>query len=178
VSSRRAIALVLLAVAVVFAVVGVALLRGPNDGERSEPEAGTDVATALQGAKPAVAPFAGLTEARLGLEGNCLRVVVADQATERHEGLRGLTDLGDYDGMLFVYGSDTDARFTMSGTPLPLDIGWYAQDGTPVDHTTMQPCLDGTDATCPVYASQRNYRYALETAAGHGGTGPIGACPS
>jgi uncharacterized membrane protein (UPF0127 family) len=177
-SSQRTIVLVLAGAAVVLAVVGVVLLRGPNDDERGAPEAGTGVATALRGATAATAPFAGLTEARLALGDRCLRIAIADDAAERQQGLRGVTDLGGYDGMLFVYDSDHDGRFTMSGTPLPLDIGWYAKDGTPVDRTTMEPCLDGNDATCPLYAAERKYRYALETEAGDGGAGSIGACPT
>ena len=133
---------------------------------------------ALDAATPASAPFAGLTEVRLALGDRCLKVVIADENNERIQGLRDVTDLGGYDGMLFVYGSDTDARFTMAGTPLPLDITWYTADGGPVSSTTMRPCVDGSDATCPVYASAAKYRYALETAAGHGGSGAIGACPA
>jgi uncharacterized membrane protein (UPF0127 family) len=177
-SSQRVIALVLAAVAVVLAVVGVVLLRNGNDDDRGAPEAGTGVATALRGATAAAAPFAGLTEARLALGERCLRIAIADESAERHQGLRGVTDLGDYDGMLFVYDSDHDGPFTMSGTPLPLDIGWYAKNGTPVDRTTMRPCLDGTDATCPLYPAAGKYRYALETEAGHGGGGSIGSCPT
>ena len=133
---------------------------------------------AFSGIEPrrVLAPFAGLTEARLALGERCLRVAIADETTERQQGLRNVTDLGPYDGMLFVYGSDSDAQFTMSSTPLPLDIGWYAADGSPVDRTTMQPCPTGTDASCPLYASSGRYRYALETPAGGGSAGAIGAC--
>ena len=41
--------------------------------------------------------------------------------------------LGPYDGMLFVFPRDTDARFTMADTPMPLDITFFAADGAPVD---------------------------------------------
>ena len=67
----------------------------------------------------------------------------------------------------------------MSRTPLPLDITFYAADGTPVSSTRMTPCPDGTDATCPTYASGGRFRYALETEAGSGASGaPIGSCPA
>jgi uncharacterized membrane protein (UPF0127 family) len=177
VSARVVIALGLSVFGIVLAILGFIALRGGVDDTTAEAEPGTGVATALSHATGAHAPFAGLTEARLGLDDRCLRVLVADSESERHEGLRGITDFAGYDGMLFVYGSDSLARYTMSGTPTPLDIGWYAADGSPVDHTTMTPCIDGTDATCPIYASEGAYRYALETAAGHGGTGSIGSCP-
>ena len=37
----------------------------------------------------AVAPFAGYGETRVLVDGHCRRVVVADTATKREEGLRG-----------------------------------------------------------------------------------------
>jgi uncharacterized membrane protein (UPF0127 family) len=178
-ASRRliAVAIVLAVVAGVLLVVGVVLLRGSDDGPDA-PAAGTGVAAALDDATEAVAPFVGLTEARLALGDRCLRVAIADEAAERHQGLRGVTDLGDYDGMLFIHESDTESLFTMAGTPLPLDIGWYTSDGAPVNRTTMQPCLEGNDASCPLYESRGKYRYALETEAGQGGGGAIGSCGS
>ena len=42
----------------------------------------------------------------------------------------------------------------MANTPLPLDIGFYDADGAPINRTTMEPCPEGTDATCPIYASR------------------------
>jgi uncharacterized membrane protein (UPF0127 family) len=178
VSARFVIALGLSVFGVVLAILGFIALRGGVEHTTAKAEPGTGVSTALGHTAAAHAPFRGLTEARLGLDDRCLHVLVADTDSERHEGLRGVTDFAGYDGMLFVYDSDSLARYTMSGTPTPLDIGWYAADGSPVDHTTMTPCLDGNDATCPIYASEGSYRYALETAAGQGGTGSIGACPA
>jgi uncharacterized membrane protein (UPF0127 family) len=177
VSNRLGIAIAITIVVVFLAALSAVIMRSSVGSLKSEAEPGTGVARALDDATAARAPFAGLTEARLALGDRCLRVAIADENTERVQGLRDVTDLGDYDGMLFVYGSDTDARFTMAGTPLPLDITWYTADGRPVSSTTMRPCLEGSDATCPVYAASRKYRYALETAAGHGGAGVIGACP-
>ena len=87
-----------------------------------------------------------------------------------------MQSLAPYDAMLFVNPRDTSAGFTMARTPLALDIVWYAADGSPVDHTSMAPCPAGTDATCPVYASREQYRYALETQAGASGTGALAAC--
>jgi uncharacterized membrane protein (UPF0127 family) len=108
----------------------------------------------------------------------CKRVAVADTLAERHEGLRGETDLTPYDGMLFVFGSDSDARFTMADTLVALDIGWYSAEGLPVDRTTMQPCPEGDDATCPEYSATGKYRYALETPAGQLGGGALAGCSS
>ena len=64
--------------------------------------------------------------------GACVCLSPSNSA-ERIQGLRAVTDLGAYDGMLFVFPSDAFARFTMAQTPLPLDIGWYTSDRAPVD---------------------------------------------
>ena len=57
--------------------------------------------------------------------GRCLRVVLADDMTERVQGLRERSNLGPYDGMLFVYDEPVDGAFTMSTVPVPLEIGFY-----------------------------------------------------
>jgi uncharacterized membrane protein (UPF0127 family) len=124
----------------------------------------------------AAAPFALFGETRLALGADCLRLLVAESTDQRVQGLRDVTSLAPYDGMIFVYDSDTRARFTMANTPLPLDMTWFDADGEPVDHTVMQPCTDGTDATCPLYESKGKYRYALERPAPAGGNGPLGPC--
>jgi uncharacterized membrane protein (UPF0127 family) len=120
-------------------------------------------------------PFAQFDEARVSVGARCVRVLVASTLAQRVQGLRDVRSLAPYDGMIFVFPSDTTARFTMANTPMPLDIGWYASDGAPVDRTQMTPCA-GTDRTCPAYASKKKYRYALETPAGGLGAGAIGAC--
>jgi uncharacterized membrane protein (UPF0127 family) len=162
------------------AVVGTALagwmLRAAlrDDGvARGEP--GTAVAAALESATAAGPPFPGLTETRVALGGACLRVVVADEHGERVQGLRGVRDLGPYDGMLFVFASDSESRFTMADTPLPLDIGWYGPTGLPVGRARMESC-PGDDDSCPDYAATTPFRYALETEAGALGGGPLGSC--
>lgn len=123
----------------------------------------------------AVAPFEQFDEASIAVDDDCNRLLVAHTDSQRVQGLREVTDLAPYDGMLFVFPADTDARFTMSNTPMPLDITFLDANGQPVDTTTMQPCLDGSDADCPVYASKGPYRYALERPAGAGG-GAISTC--
>lgn len=112
-----------------------------------------------------VAPFPGwgATEVRVGSVR--LRVVVADDATERTRGLRDRRDLGDYDGMLFVFDETTTTAFTMAGVPVALDVGFFGADGRRVDRLRMRPCA-GTDADCPVYRAAAPYAWALETLAG------------
>jgi uncharacterized membrane protein (UPF0127 family) len=125
----------------------------------------------------AAAPFGDFDEARVAIGGRCLRVLVALSPVQREQGLREVRSLGPYAGMLFVNQSDTNDRYTMADTPMPLDITFFAADGAPVDRTRMAPCPEGTDATCPAYASKKRYRYALEQAAGSStASGALGGC--
>jgi len=128
--------------------------------------------------QPAVAPFDKFAEARVAVGERCLRVLVASTGSQRQQGLRDVTRLAPYDGMVFVFPRDTSAQFTMANTPLPLDIAFFDRHGKPVDEVHMKPCPHGTDATCPGYASKRKYRTALETpsAGASGAAGGLGPC--
>ena len=148
---------VAVAVALAATVGAVMVLRGVS-GEAT-------TAGPVGGVRPATAAFAGLTAGRLRVGGKDLAVVVADSLAEREQGLRGHAAAAPYDGMLFVFGSDTDVSFTMAGVPAPLEIGFYDPSGRRADRLTMEPCA-GTDATCPRYTAARPFRYALEVAPG------------
>jgi uncharacterized membrane protein (UPF0127 family) len=166
---RLAIAAVVAIGALTAAVVLAVRVFRPDDGSASFD---------LGRIRAAAAPFAdsGFSETRVALDDDCLRVLLARSPSERSQGLRAVRDLGPYDGMLFVYSSDSASRYTMADTLVPLDIGWYAADGSLVDRTQMEPCPEGSDATCPTYGSDRAYRYALERPAGQLGSGSLGTC--
>jgi uncharacterized membrane protein (UPF0127 family) len=133
----------------------------------SAPALATHIATALANAGPAESPFAGMTETDLTVGGQTLRVVIADEHSERSTGLReAAPDLGPYDGMLFVFPGTTTNSFTMSGVAVALDIGWYDASGGVVASTTMQPC------SC-TYSAGAPYRLAIETLEGNLPEGPI-----
>ncbi len=156
---RVAIALLVAgAIGVVVAVVWFA--RDDDDMEGTTAPVASSGAPFLLTPTPASAPFAGLTEAQLGVGGRCLRVVVADDLTERGQGLRERRNLGPYDGMLFVYDAPVDFGFTMSTVPVPLEIGFYAADGAPVSRRHMKPC-PRAEADCPSYGSSGPFTYAL-----------------
>lgn len=165
---------VLLAVAAALVVGGLVLLFRGDD---NAPVPAGPLGEVLAGARPAVAPFAGLTEVRLGIGGDCRRVVVADSVDERAVGLMRRRDLGRYDGMLFVFGGPTQSSFTMSDVPVPLDIGWYDAAGRPVDRLVMQPCPGRSVTECPSYRSRGPYRYAVETLQGGLPGGALSGCP-
>jgi uncharacterized membrane protein (UPF0127 family) len=174
-AGRRAVAAaVLVALAAAAIGGGVALLL--RDDDDTTAPAGP-LGSVLAGARPASAPFPGLTEVRLDIGGDCRRIVVADGVDERATGLMRRRDLGAYNGMLFVFGGTTQSSFTMSTVPVPLDIGFYDAAGRPVDRLLMQPCPDRSVAECPSYRSRAPYDYALETLQGELPAGGLSGCP-
>jgi uncharacterized membrane protein (UPF0127 family) len=157
----RVAATIAAAVAVVSAaVIVVMVVRWLNDDERRAP------APLGLARSPAAPPFAGYEEVRAALDGRCVRLVLADTPAERTDGLRGVDDLGPYAGMLFVEDGDSRGAFTMAGVDRPIAITWFAADGSRVDSARMAACPDRAEADCPLYRSDRAYRYALETLGG------------
>ncbi|MDZ7674688.1 MAG: DUF192 domain-containing protein [Acidimicrobiales bacterium] len=86
----------------------------------------------------------------------------ADQPAERTQGLKGVTDLGDQDGMLFRWEEPTRGNFVMIDTVTPLTISWWDADGSFVSSTDMEPCTEADDADCARYGADGAYEYAVE----------------
>ena len=170
---RAGVAAALLALAAVLVGGGLVLVLRSDD-DTAAPRG--PLASVLAGARPATVPFTGLTEVRLGIGGDCRRVVVADRTDERATGLMRRSDLGPYEGMLFVFDKPTRSSFTMSEVPVPLDIGWYDSAGRPVDRLLMQPCPGRSVSDCPVYSSRGPYTYAVETLGGQLPSGALSGC--
>ena len=173
--ARRAGAAALLIALAVALVGGGLLLLLRRDDETPAPVG--PLASVLADARPATTPFTELTEVRLGIGGDCRHIVVADKRDERATGLMRRSDLGPYDGMLFVFDEPTRSYFTMSDVPVPLDIGWYDAAGRPVDRLLMQPCPDRSVSDCPAYSSKGPYSYAVETLDGQLPGGALSSCP-
>lgn len=93
----------------------------------------------------------------------------AGDPSTRFEGLRGVSELGELDGMLFDLGSETTTSFTMRDTLIPLDIHFFDSDGSWVGALEMVPC---TAEPCPSYRVDRLFRYALEIPADSRDFGP------
>ncbi|MGH8985936.1 MAG: DUF192 domain-containing protein [Acidimicrobiia bacterium] len=167
-------ATVVLAVVIGGVGLAIALFSGRSSTEPAPPPAGF-LAAALARAQPAGEPFPELTEVRLGVGADCLHLVVADAVEERVDGLRDRTDLGAYDGMLFVFDAPSNSSFTMSGVTTPLDIGWYSAFGRPVGRAEMEPCPSRA-ADCPAYSAGTRYRFAVETLGGELPAGALSGC--
>lgn len=99
------------------------------------------------------------------------REVVIDGATWRvlpagTDGMRGRSDFGGADGMLFDLGRDvapSAVAFVMDDVPIALDIAWFAADGTLVGRARLEPCVV---EPCPRYEAPAPFRYAIEAPTG------------
>jgi uncharacterized membrane protein (UPF0127 family) len=128
-------------------------------GARLDPPPGPPDRKLLDGfAETAVS----ITDATGEVTGCC--VLVAVTAGQRERGLMQVTDMGGYDGMLFVWNADTSGGFWMRNTPMPLSIAFFDAEGGFVSATDMAPCDDS--ANCPTYPSGGTYRFALEVPQG------------
>jgi len=93
-----------------------------------------------------------------------LSVWVADDPTERGQGLRRVEELpAGIDGMLFVWETPTPAVFVMEDTLIPLDVWFFDEEGRLVGAHEMIPCAD---EPCPTYPAPGPVRWALETPLG------------
>lgn len=116
---------------------------------------------------PVRQPVAGFGEIayrvnRLPMASRC--ALLAQTAQQQGQGLMNQRSLSGYDGMLFVFTTDSTAQFFMKDTPLPLSVAWFDYGGRFVSSADMEPCLD--KPTCPTYAAAAPYRYALEVPKG------------
>ena len=65
----------------------------------------------------------------LAVGGKAVRVQIAVLQAEQQRGLMGRRDLGEDEGMVFVYPAPQQMSFWMRNTPTPLDIGFFTPDG-------------------------------------------------
>lgn len=147
-----------LAAAVVIAAAGIAVAmsdRGASD----------DCGASVKTLDDVDYPEAVVTITPAGGKTKKLCVLVANTRTRREHGLMGVRDLGRHDGMVFVYPDDNTQPFWMKNTVMPLSIAWFRGDGSFVSSTDMEPCTTN-DSSCPLYAPDGPYRYALEVPRG------------
>lgn len=97
---------------------------------------------------------------------------LADSADLRSRGLMSVTDLGDADGMAFVYDAPHTTNFWMKDTLLPLSIAFFGADGRHVGSFDMEPC---TADPCPTYPTPADFTVAIETT--RGGLADLGIGP-
>ncbi len=109
------------------------------------------------------APLEGFTVTTVVLAGDELVVAVADRPSLRRQGLMGVTDLGDLDGMLFSYGEDVTSAFVMREVLIPLDLAFFDESGQFLGRIAMLPC---EREPCRLYVPPAPFRWALEAPSG------------
>ncbi len=92
-----------------------------------------------------------------------LVVAVADTPSARRQGLRGVGDLGDLDGMLFVFEQPAPISFTMQDTLIPLDLLVVSAESLVVARISMVPCRE---EPCRLYPTGEAAAFAIEVPAG------------
>lgn len=137
--------------------------------ETGNPESSGDEVTAPRSAEEADLPdrisTGGIPQPRLEteefvIEGSGEEVQVeaeiAESIPETSRGLMAREELGENEGMLFVFGSAQQQTFIMENTLLPLSIAYIDPDGRIVNILQMEPLSEET------YPSGEPAQYALE----------------
>jgi len=89
-----------------------------------------------------------------------LNVEVAETEEERKRGLMFRKNLGENEGMLFVFEDERHVTFWMKNTFIPLDIIFVSSNGTINEiKENLQPCI--ADA-CELYPSLYPVKYVIE----------------
>ena len=83
----------------------------------------------------------------------------------------GVTSLGDLDGMLFAWETAVQVSFWMKNTLIPLDIGFFDENGALFLVLSMVPCQADP---CPTYPAEAPVSYALEALPGFFDTVTLG----
>jgi uncharacterized membrane protein (UPF0127 family) len=93
-----------------------------------------------------------------------LTVDIAERDDQRAYGLMERTELGENEGMIFLYAEEQspDAGFWMYRTRIPLDIAFYHEGGRIVRILRMDPCPHVDWRRCPTYPPGVPYYGALE----------------
>lgn len=63
------------------------------------------------------------------LDGKILKLQLAVEAEELRQGLMFRKNMGENEGMIFIYSKPQKMRFWMPNTPIPLDVGFISSDG-------------------------------------------------
>ena len=90
----------------------------------------------------------------------CVNVDVVNTPKDMERGLSGRKELGNDQGMLFIFESAGDYSFWMKDMNFNLDIIWLNEKLQVVDiKEKFAPC---TPQSCPIYTPQAAARYVLE----------------
>lgn len=91
---------------------------------------------------------------------------VADNETERREGLMNVTELGKHEGMIFIYKKEAPRGFWMKNTLIPLDMIFLDADRQVINVETAYPEPNTSEENLTLYRSERPAKYVIEVNAG------------
>jgi uncharacterized membrane protein (UPF0127 family) len=98
---------------------------------------------------------------RCSLGGHEFHFSLAVTALELMHGLRGVTSLEPYDGMLFDFGCNFSPIMTPNGLRFPVDVAFITSGGQIVEIHRLDPADGFTRST-----TRRDIRFALEVPVG------------
>lgn len=105
--------------------------------------------------------------ANLEINGQVLKVELADTASKRSKGLGGRTGLGENEGMLFIFEKKDKHPFWMKGLSFPLDFVWIRDDKVlDILENVAPPASGQPDSSLPIYSSKEPVDKVLELNAG------------
>lgn len=91
----------------------------------------------------------------LQINGENIKVEIADTALKRSKGLGGRKSLGENEGMLFIFDKVDKHPFWMKGLTFPLDFIWIRDDAIVDILPNIQPPQKGIpDSSLPIYTSK------------------------
>lgn len=106
----------------------------------------------------------------MDINGNKLKVEIADTQEKRSKGLGGREKLASDEGMLFIFPKRDKYPFWMKGLTFALDFIWIREDKV-VDllHNVEPPAPGQTDESLPIYQSIEEVDQVLEVSGGTAG---------
>jgi len=93
------------------------------------------------------------------LNGEDLKVALANSPNRRSHGLQHVAEIGPLDGMVFTFSRDVRTGFWMKDTEMSLQIGFFGSDGKLQESVVLEPCKDNN---CPSYIPEKSFRFVLE----------------
>jgi uncharacterized membrane protein (UPF0127 family) len=109
--------------------------------------------------------LSGYKKANVTINRYNISAFVADTDAKRIEGLSGIENIAQDQGMLFILDYPSKQGFWMKEMKFPLDIIWVDNNNTVVHvEKRLQPCT--SIFFCPVFTPLKDAKFVLETRAG------------